>query len=548
MTASPGKSQQLDEIRGLVRALDMKLGRLDGWTSADGADGPTAEERLEQLAEFATSVGAAADLDALADRALAQAMRITQADRAYLTIRDTEKSFMERMRSAKKNDGNAWAAEKIARLVVDKVIGSEAPLFLPDVAADAELREEAAAYDVPLTGVAALPLMDGDRVEGVLYLDRQGKQPFSPRDLKLFQAIAGITCRAGVNARTSKEQHARRQHLELLNKLYQAISRTLELDQLLDQVANVTLEVTAAERAFILLLSGGQLRFGAGRDRGGPLNAQASRELSRSVCQKVLQTQQGVYVFDTASDAEFSAKLSVVSLKLNSVVAVPLRGQQGLSGLLYIDSKTQSLQALEQELGVLANIANVAGLAIDNARLYRQATTDGLTGLYVRSFFMVRMEEEANRSARYGRTFSLLVMDIDHFKKFNDTYGHQTGDEVIKLVCQIVKRAIRAGLDVPGRYGGEELVLILPETSAEGAMVVADRIRANVENTPLPGPNGESLRVTISVGVATFPGMGDNAHQLFERADQALYVSKQSGRNRCTLATLPPQPGGLAKG
>jgi diguanylate cyclase (GGDEF)-like protein len=153
---------------------------------------------------------------------------------------------------------------------------------------------------------------------------------------------------------------------------------------------------------------------------------------------------------------------------------------------------------------------------------------------------MIRMDEEANRSARYGRAFSLLVMDIDHFKKFNDNYGHQTGDEVIKLVAHIVKRAIRQGLDIPGRYGGEELVLMLPETNAEGAHVVAERIRENIANTPLPGPNGESLRVTVSIGVAVFPANGGNAHQLFERADQALYQSKQNGRNRTTVASVPP--------
>ena len=541
MIPQTGKANQLDEIRGLVRQLDQRLGRLDGWTPGDGADGPTAEERIEQIADFAANVSAAADLDVVVDRALAMCLKISSAERAYITVRDSDKTFMDRLRSARKNDGNAWAGEKIARMVVDKVIATEEAMVLADVAAQPAIAEEAQAYEVPLSGLMAVPLKDGDRLDGVLYLDRAAPGGFSPREIKLFQAIASITGRAAANARVNREQVARRQHLELLNKLYQAISRTLELDQLLDQIAAVALEVTHAERVFILMMSGGQLRFGAGRDRSGPLNAQASRELSRSVCQKVLQTQQGVYVFDTASDAEFSAKLSVVSLKLNSVVAVPLKGQQGLSGLIYIDSKTQALQALEKELAILTNIANVASLAVDNARLYRQATTDGLTGLYVRSFFMVRMEEEANRSARYGRTFSLLVMDIDFFKKFNDSYGHQTGDEVIKLVCQIVRRAIRTGLDVPGRYGGEELVLMLPETSAEGAMVVAERIRQSVESTPLPGPNGEALKVTISVGVATFPGMGDNAHQLFERADQALYYSKQNGRNRVSLATVPGQ-------
>jgi diguanylate cyclase (GGDEF)-like protein len=242
-----------------------------------------------------------------------------------------------------------------------------------------------------------------------------------------------------------------------------------------------------------------------------------------------------VYVFDTASDEEFSKKLSIVNLKLNAIVAVPLKGQEGLAGLLYIDSRNQSLTQLEKEMMVLTNVANVAALAVDNARLYRQATVDGLTGLFVRSFFMLRMDDEIQRSGRYGRQFSLLVMDIDHFKKFNDNYGHQIGDEVIKLVSQVIKRAIRTGVDVPGRYGGEEMVLLLPETNLEGGLVVAERIRKNVENMPLPGPKGETLKVTISIGLAEFPSAGDSAVVLFEHADQAMYISKQQGRNRTTI-------------
>ncbi|MEB3222277.1 MAG: diguanylate cyclase [Candidatus Sericytochromatia bacterium] len=540
MISQTGQTNQLEEIRDLVRQLDHKLGRMDGWSSSADGDGPSPEERLAQIIEFAGAVAGATDLEQVLERTLTSVLKIAEADRCQVSLRDTEKSFTERFKSAKKKDGNAWIYEKIARKVVDKVFASEEPFYRDDVSNDHDLSEDCAAYDVTLSSVVAVPLIDNDKIEGALYVDRSDGLPFLGRDVKLLQQLAPIITRAGLNARNNAEQTARRQNLELLNKLYQAISRTLELDQLLDQVAGISLEVTQAERAFILLMNNGQLRFGAGRDRGGPLNAQASRELSRSVCQKVLNTQQGVYVFDTSSDEEFSAKLSVVSLKLNSVVAVPLKGQQGLSGLLYIDARSNAMQSLEKEMAVLTNIANVASLAIDNARLYRQATMDGLTGLYVRTFFMIRMDEEANRSARYGRMFSLLVMDIDHFKKFNDTYGHQTGDEVIKLVAHIVKRAIRQGLDIPGRYGGEELVLMLPETNAEGARIVAERIRENIANTPLPGPNGESLRVTVSIGVAVFPANGGNAHQLFERADQALYHSKQHGRNMTTVASVPP--------
>ncbi|MDB5095804.1 MAG: diguanylate cyclase with sensor [Cyanobacteria bacterium RYN_339] len=540
MTSELGKAVSLAEVRALVKHLDEKLARMapgamiNGLTQVVPADGAS-DQRLEQLAEFAAGIVSAQDLEKVIDRTLLMALKMAGADRAFLHVRESDKSVLEKMRTAKP-DSNAWAAEKIARACVDRVRDAEEAVQMANVRADAQLGDDAEAYDVDLGPLVCLPMREGDKLLGALYLDRRtGAEPFGAGELKIVRAIASIASRAVVNAQVIAEQTARRQHLEMLNKLYSAISRTLELDQLLDQITQITLEVTKAERAFILLMNGGQLRFGGGRDQGGPLPPQASRELSRSVCQKVLKTQEGVYVFDTSSDAEFSAKLSVVNLKLNSVVAVPLKGQQGLSGLIYIDSKTQSLTALEKELAILTNIANVASLAVDNARLYRQATQDGLTGLYVRSFFMVRMEEEAMRAGRFGRIFSLLVMDIDHFKRFNDSYGHQTGDEVIKLVAQVIKRAIRGGVDIPGRYGGEELVCMLPETNLEGAVVVAERIRTQVETGGLTGPNGEPLRVTISIGVATFPAMGETGTQLFERADQALYMSKQNGRNKTTV-------------
>jgi len=538
-----GHSRELEEIRGLVRKLSEKLNVSDGGPP-DAVSVSALEERLEQLAEFATMVGASQEFDRVVEDILHGVLRITGSAHVYMSAKESDKTYTDRCRSADRNDPTMWGTEKIARAVVDQVIDTRDALVIYNVAKAPAVAEDADAYGVDLGCLACAPLVDNSGVHGAIYIDRTTKVgTFHPRDIKVLGALASIACRALTNARNSREQVARRQHLEMLNRLYEAISRTLELEQLLDQVCTITLDVTQAERAFILLLNNGQLRFGAGRDAGGPLAASAAREMSKSVCQKVLQTQQGVYVFDTASDEEFSKKLSIVNLKLNAIVAVPLKGQEGLSGLLYIDSRNQSLTQLEKEMMVLTNIANVAALAVDNARLYRQATVDGLTGLFVRSFFMLRMEEEIQRSGRYGRQFSLLVMDIDHFKKFNDNYGHQTGDEVIKLVSQVIKRAIRTGVDVPGRYGGEELVLLLPETNLEGGLVVAERIRKNVENMPLPGPKGETLKVTISIGLAEFPSAGDSAVVLFEHADQALYVSKQQGRNRTTIynkANIPP--------
>ena len=256
----------------------------------------------------------------------------------------------------------------------------------------------------------------------------------------------------------------------------------------------------------------------------------ATRDISRSVCRKVVETGEGVYVYDMEG-SEFATRRSVVSLRINSVVAVPLRSQAGLTGVLYVDSRDKLLTSLQEKLGALTTVSHVASLAVESAKLYRQATVDGLTGMYVRSFFMLRLEEELRRSMRYGRKFALLVLDIDRFKTVNDTYGHQTGDDAIQVVSQAIKGSIRNGVDRPGRYGGDELVLMLPETDLAGAKIVAERIRATVAATPVPLAGGSSLAVTVSIGVAPFPEGGDSASQLFARADQALYQAKQAGRN-----------------
>lgn len=175
----------------------------------------------------------------------------------------------------------------------------------------------------------------------------------------------------------------------------------------------------------------------------------------------------------------------------------------------------------------------VAAIGLETARLFKLAVNDGLTGLYVRRFFDLRLAEELARVRRYGGELSLLVIDIDHFKKFNDTHGHQTGDAVLKGLAVLLRREVRAEVDLVCRYGGEEFVVIMPATGAEGAMVVAERVRAAVQARPFDCGDAGPLNVTISGGVAT-AGQGGQltAEELFRRADQALYQAKAGGRNR----------------
>jgi len=166
-----------------------------------------------------------------------------------------------------------------------------------------------------------------------------------------------------------------------------------------------------------------------------------------------------------------------------------------------------------------------------NRQLQEMANRDGLTGLYNHRYFHEQLAQDFLRARRYHENLSCILLDIDFFKKFNDTHGHQTGDVVLRTLGRVIQESIRDS-DLAARYGGEEFALILYHTNAQGGFEVADRLRRTVEENQIH-EKGVALRVTISVGIATFPDekIGD-AKTLIECADKALYQAKENGRNR----------------
>jgi diguanylate cyclase (GGDEF)-like protein len=160
------------------------------------------------------------------------------------------------------------------------------------------------------------------------------------------------------------------------------------------------------------------------------------------------------------------------------------------------------------------------------------AIRDGLTTLYNHRYFQEALAVELVRSRRYTRNVSLVFMDVDYFKKYNDAHGHPDGDKVLIALSNIFRDSVRVS-DIVARYGGEEFVLLLPETTKENALRVAEFIRKKVSDHPFPGRETQPLgRVTISLGVATFPQDGTDGSSLIERADKALYEAKRTGRNK----------------
>ena len=177
-------------------------------------------------------------------------------------------------------------------------------------------------------------------------------------------------------------------------------------------------------------------------------------------------------------------------------------------------------------------LLTIVAVALETARLFQQAVYDGLTGLYVRRYFDLRLAEEENRIKRYGGRLALLMMDIDHFKNINDQFGHQVGDAVLCQVADIIRSSIWRDLDMPCRYGGEEFVVIMTDTDLAGALIVAERIRHSIQNHRFETSAG-GLHVTVSGGVAfSDQQVFVTGMELLKKADSALYRAKENGRNQ----------------
>jgi len=216
------------------------------------------------------------------------------------------------------------------------------------------------------------------------------------------------------------------------------------------------------------------------------------------------------------------------SVDYSNYLFVPLLHKDEAGYLVLLDSK-QAWQGDDDDLSLLFGIANQLLLAIDNNRLYNESMLDALTGIYNLRYFQEKLLHEFKKAKQGQTELSVLMIDVDYFKKFNDNYGHAFGDIVLKQVAQAIKKSCR-DTDIVSRYGGEEFVVILPEANLKSSLVTAERIRKKIESLPLK--HGEqTLKVTASIGAASYPAVCLTMSELVSRADQAMYVAKNKGRN-----------------
>ncbi|MCG0274916.1 MAG: sensor domain-containing diguanylate cyclase [Thermosediminibacteraceae bacterium] len=219
-----------------------------------------------------------------------------------------------------------------------------------------------------------------------------------------------------------------------------------------------------------------------------------------------------------------------------TIMSVPMINNNDIVGAITVTSNRKDAYN-SKNLKIMSILANQAAVAISNAQLFDRtsqlAVTDGLTGLYNHRYIFNKLEYMVDQVKKYGGTFSLIIIDIDHFKSFNDNYGHLVGDNVLKKLAEILKQNVRSN-DIVGRYGGEEFAIILPDTSGSEAYAIAERIRKAVEGTEFARTEkGQKIFITISAGVASCPDDAITVKDLVRKADHALlFGAKKKGRNR----------------
>jgi len=229
-----------------------------------------------------------------------------------------------------------------------------------------------------------------------------------------------------------------------------------------------------------------------------------------------------------------------------SVALLPLRQADGLAGFLCLGSRDPERFQTGQAADFLAHLASVAAICLENAvnreRLRLAGLTDSLTGLYNRRHLQHRLEQEVTRAQRYRQPLSCLFVDADHFKRINDDHGHACGDRVLTALAQRLRARLRTS-DLPTRYGGEEFAVLLPQTDAENARVLADEICTGIAAEPITLDTGEEIRITVSIGVAAATARDQRpareaGEALLQAADEAVYRAKEAGRNRVMCAPV----------
>ncbi len=402
------------------------------------------------------------------------------------------------------------------------------PIYAPNVAQDSRY-----VMSIPTTkSELAVPLIVRDEVVGVLDCQSSQENFFDSETIDLLMLFSTQASIALQNARLYSNEQRKARQLEAINTIASQTTAVLEIGGLLQRSCGVILQAFAVDHVAMLLGEDGDLVLSAHQGKLTPrMSIGGTLPRGAGLCARAISSGKPVIENDTAAVEGYVAGFE----ETRSEMCLPLISLGETLGVMALES-AQVKAFSPADVQPLESVADICAAAIQNARYFERvrqlAYVDGLTGMFNRRYFETRIAEEVERAQRYQNELSVIMVDIDNFKKLNDEFGHLLGDEALRQVATIFAQNLRK-VDIACRYGGEEFVILAPQTSAEHAQAVAEKLRKVVEAWPFPGV---PRAVTISAGVSSYPANGRTRDELVKAADVALYSAKQEGRNRVRLA------------
>jgi len=375
---------------------------------------------------------------------------------------------------------------------------------------------------------------------------KEDDTPFNEDDFKYLNQVFGCIDPILRKFVKNKEQETKihelnktLHNLSILYNISQAVNFIDDLKRLISVILDKAIETVNAEKGSLMLYDSSdntlQVKVVYGlKDKkheddinNGIVECQKMKPES-GIAGKVFTEKKSIITNLGGQDPRFNQFSN--DNNVSSLICVPLIAKGECIGIINITNKKNGKLFNKKDLEFVEALANQAAIAVDNAQLYELATKDGLTKLYIHRHFYFLLESEIKRVQRYHHVLSLLMMDIDNFKHVNDTYGHLVGDMVLKEIASTIQKTIRH-VDIPARYGGEEFTIILPETAALNAVIIAERLRKKISEIEVVVDENTIVRPTVSIGIAEFPNAAEGIKELIDWADKALYVSKENGKN-----------------
>jgi diguanylate cyclase (GGDEF)-like protein len=375
--------------------------------------------------------------------------------------------------------------------------------------------------------ILVLPVFSGGKLAGIIQsANATSTKEHSQLKIVLARLFANYTGIAISRAELYENAQQRLKELETLRSASITLTSSLDLHTVLDTLLEFTLEVIdKAQNTHIFLYENDELEFGAALWADGKRGTVFAHPRPDGLTYTTARRGELINIDDMQNHPLFE---TAPKSWQGSIIGLPLKFGDRVVGVMTL-AHPETHAFSEDEIRILRLLGDQAAVAIENARLHnlvnRQAHTDRLTGLPNRRALEEQFEKELHRSQRYQHNFSLVVIDIDHFKAINDRYGHPTGDEFLKQLSNHMENSLR-NMDFLVRYGGDEFTLLLPETDADAAQQIAARLQKTVRTFSFPLKE-ENLSVTITFGCATYPQDGETLQALMDSADERLYSDKK---------------------